>query len=221
VWGVEGESDQIFGGSGNNLIWVGGSSASVAQVNGGTGNDTINGQLDQGILYVAPGTGTGVNVVVGDDFSNHIYGNNNNGTLYERGGRGQDELIGGHGNNHFIMTSGGDFVQGGGTSNAYLFNDLSAGNTHLNNFNTATDVIGINANNFAGLFGGETLTLGFNLINGTSSVANTATFLYNAGALYFDADGTGAASAPVAVAGLVNTPAALTPNNFFISGTAF
>ena len=119
------------------------------------------------------------------------------------------------------MTAGGDFVTGGGASNAYLFNDLTAGNTHLNNFNPLTDVLGILAGGFAGLYAGETLTAGYNLINGTASVANTATFLYSAGALYFDADGTGALDAPVQVAGLVNAPALLSPNNFYISETAF
>ena len=191
------------------------------QVTGGSGNDTISGAGGLGVLYISPGTGSGVNVVTGDDTSNHIYGNNNTGTLYERGGKGQDELIGGTGNNHFIMTTGGDFVTGGGTANAYLFNDTAGGNTHLNNFNTTHDVLGIYVDGFAGLYGGETLTLGYNLINGTAAVANTATFLYSGGALYFDADGTGSASSAVAVAGLVNAPATLSASNFYISAAAF
>jgi Ca2+-binding RTX toxin-like protein len=221
VYASAGLNSQIYAGSGNSVIWIADRAGSTAtQIGGGAGNDTINGVNDQGFLYIAPGSGSGVNVVAGNNVGNHIYGQNNTGSLWIVGGNSQDEYVGGHGNNHFIATLGGDFIQGGGLSNAFLFNGPGT-NTHINNFNTATDVIGINANNFEGLFGGETLTLGFDLINGASPVANTATFLYSGGGLFFDADGTGAAAAPVLVAGLVNAPPTLSPNNFFVSAIPF
>jgi hypothetical protein len=158
-------------------------------------------------------------VVAGNNVGNHIYGQNNTGSLWIVGGNSQDEYVGGHGNNHFIATLGGDFIQGGGLSNAFLFNGPGT-NTHINNFNTATDVIGINANNFEGLFGGETLTLGFDLINGASPVANTATFLYSGGGLFLmptaQAQQRRRCSLPV-----WSTPPTLSPNNFFISAIPF
>ena len=223
VYATNANNDTIYGGRGNKSLFVGGTSASsTTQVSGGSGNATINGAGGLGVLYISPGGGSGTNVVVGDDYSNHIYGRYATGNLYERGGKGQDELIGGMGSNHFIATPGGDFITGGGASNAYLFNDVAGGNTHLNNFNTATDVIGINAGGFGGdLYAGEALTLGYNLINGTQSVANTSTFLYSGGALYFDADGTGLLSSPVPMAGFVNAPPVLSSSNFYISGAAF
>ena len=221
VWATQANNDTIFGGSGNDVIFGGGAAGTVTQITGGSGNDTINGQLDQGILYVTPGTGSGTNFVTGDNYSNHIYGGGTTGSLWMRGGTGEDEMIGGSGSNHFIGEGGGDFMTGGGTSNAFMFNSPSEGNDHINNFNTNTDIIAVDAQNFAGLTGGETLTVGHNLINGAAPVAHTATFFYTHGALYFDADGTGSAAAPTLIAGLVNAPAALNPSNFFISSTAF
>jgi Ca2+-binding RTX toxin-like protein len=219
VWAVEGENDQIFA-LGNDTVFLGGSATSVTQVTA-DGNDTINGQLSQGVLWITLQGGGGTSVAVGDNYSNHINGEYSNQNLWERGGSGVDEMIGGTGTNHFIMGGAGDFVTGGGQSNAYLFNSLADGDTHIYNFSIFTDVIGISAPGFGrGFTAGETLTVGVNLINGTASTTNTATLLYDGKGLYFDPDGTGP-STPTLLAGLVNGPATLAAGNFYISGTNF
>jgi Ca2+-binding RTX toxin-like protein len=222
VWADTGAlNTQIYEGSGSSQIWIGDRGAStLTQIFGGAGNATVNGENDQGILWAAAGSGTGVNVIIGGGYSNHMYGNNANGQVWLRGGVGTDEYVGGHAANYFIATPGGDFMTGGGTSNSFMFNELGDAGTHINNFNVGTDHIGLYAQNFSGLTAGETLTPGYNLINDSGPVANTATMFDNGGLLYFDADGTGGGAAPVLLAAL-GTTSPLSPGNFFISGTRF
>ncbi len=136
-------------------------------------------------------------------------------------GAGSDAVLGGTGSSDWLFgedgndtLGGGDFddlLSGGAGSDSYFFRSwVGNGFDSVLNFTTGQDRILVNASGF-GLTAGQTFTSGVNFITAASPFATQAvpTFLYatGLGILYFDADGSGAAFAPVALCQISGAPA--------------
>ena len=130
-----------------------------------------------------------------------------------------DTLIGNAQSNVIEGGLGTDSLSGGGGSDTFVYNTLSAGGDTITDFGT-DDKFRISATGFGG-----GLTVGVNLslttattgmlVNGTVATNGTGTFLYSNGVLKFDADGSGNGSA-VTIATLLNGPTTLNLSQFEI-----
>lgn len=220
-------ADRLTGGDGNDSLDGG---AGVDTMNGGAGNDvyvldnvldlvseTASGGVDTvqvAFSYtLAPGsaienvtlTGLGAingygnggdNVIVGNQGANTLHGGNGNGADTMNGGLAKDILIGGGGIDQFVFDSVldgesnvdtiADFGLGGGGEKIVLddaiFSSLHPGSLAVAQFIKGTDVtVAADANDFL-------------IYNMTS------------GELFYDADGNGAAAAPVLFAVFTDHP---------------
>jgi Ca2+-binding RTX toxin-like protein len=130
------------------------------------------------------------NILTGTSGSDYINGLNGNDTI--TGGLGSDWLTGGAGKNHFVYNStaeGMDHIVDFGSGDVLDFNHSSFGNLATGNASSGT----LDPSHFA------------SNATGTATAA-TAQFVYNTTnhTLYYDADGTGTASAAIAMAKLEN-----------------
>lgn len=134
------------------------------------------------------------NSIKGSEAANTIDGKAGNDTLWGMGGN--DRLIGGTGHDFLIGGAGNDELIGGAGSDRFLFYSLSEGVDRLLDFQTGTDKIMVDQDNFGGdLALGALEASQFTL--GAIATSASHRFLYNTsdGGLWFDRDGTGSASA--------------------------
>ncbi|MDD9841116.1 MAG: VCBS domain-containing protein, partial [Alphaproteobacteria bacterium] len=120
VWTLAGRgNDEIYGGSGRDLL-IGGEGNDYLL--GGDGNDTLHG--GDGNDYLNGGDGN--DGLYGSDGRDALYGGDGNDGLY--GGDGSDALYGGDGNDYLSGGEGNDYLSGG-DGNDRLFG--FTGNDHL------------------------------------------------------------------------------------------
>ena len=136
-------------------------------------------------------------------------------TLVLSGRSGNDVLIGSRANDILSGGLGSDTLTGGAGSDLFCFSTPQDGSDRITDFNPLEDLIQITAVGFAGnLIAGETLMQPqFSL----GAVTAATRFIFNpvSGTLFFDSDGSGAATA-FQLASL-NSGLTLTNENFFVS----
>jgi Ca2+-binding RTX toxin-like protein len=133
-----------------------------------------------------------------------IDGGDGNDTL--RGSAGVDTLIGGAGNDTIISGNGADQLTGGDGRDAFRINFPTGGVDTITDFVAADDTIQILASGFGF---GEDLRRGTlaadRFVLGSSAQDANDRFIYDNGALFFDADGIGG-RAQVQIATLTGAP---------------
>jgi Ca2+-binding RTX toxin-like protein len=179
IFGEDGD-DAIFGGLGNDAL------------NGGTGNDWLFGNAGADRLV----GGFGNDIMDGGSENDTIIGESGNDEL--TGATGNDRLFGGVDNDRLAGGSGADILSGGVGDDIYFYASRFHGSDRIDDFNSGQDKF-----EFLGV--GFGVDAGTNLNDGTTfvanaapvSVVNEATVLYetDTGRLWFDIDGTGAATA--------------------------
>lgn len=157
---------------------------------------------------------SGSDILTGTSSDDRIYGLAGKDELY--GNAGNDQLFGGDGNDKLSGGAGIDVLTGGTSRDIFMF-DTALGNNEIDiitDFSPKDDGIYLDDVIFSSLSTGRLNASAFY----TGSAAHDATdrVIYNAatGALYYDADGTGAASAQQFVqlaAGL-----SLNQNDFYV-----
>jgi Ca2+-binding RTX toxin-like protein len=160
------------------------------KISGTAGRDTLDG---------TPGN----DVIAGLDGSDRLYGNAGNDKL--DGGSGNDRLYGGSGNDSINGGSGNDIVWGhagtdiltGGTGqDDFVFNASFAGAVDkITDYSSGDDMIYLENGIFTSLRSGDLSGSAFH--TGSAAHDSTDRIIYDAqtGALYYDGDGTGGASA--------------------------
>ncbi|MBP8148209.1 MAG: choice-of-anchor L domain-containing protein [Limnohabitans sp.] len=176
---------------------------------GGAGTDTLTGI--EGVLG-----GSAADTLTGDANANILVGNAGNDVL--NGAAGFDQLKGGNGN---------DTLTGGAGIDWFIFDVAANGTTNkdtVNDFASGVDVLQLSRAIFTGLSAAPLGALGIDAFWSGANVnaAHDATdrLIYNntTGALYYDADGTGASTAvQVAVLGTTLHPV-LTYTDFAVIG---
>ena len=219
--------DFLRGGLGNDTL-NGGAGTDIADYSTATGNVTAEILLGtasndgQGgadtLLSIEVLIGGGFNDLLrGDDGINYLVGGNGNDTLAGKGG--DDLLFGGAGNDFLAGGLGADALTGGRGNDDFSFDTLP-GPTNIDkitDFELNGDRISLESSEFPRLIAAEINT---QFISGAGLVAalDANDFLiYNksTGALYYDADGSGAGAAQQIVT-LIGAPA-LNPANFFVN----
>jgi Ca2+-binding RTX toxin-like protein len=208
-------ADRLTGNGGANIL------------NGGTGTDTVS------YVYRVIGT-TGVTVslavstvqatgssgsdtltsienLTGSTFNDSLTGSTGANNL--NGGAGDDLLSGGLGNDILIGGLGNDTLSGGGGGDIIRFDTLLNATTNhdtISDFNVTDDTIQLENAIFTSLAALGTLAAGsFRSGAGITSAADANDYLiYNSttGALYYDADGSGAGAAAVQFATVSGAP---------------
>jgi Ca2+-binding RTX toxin-like protein len=216
-------SDRLWGDEGIDLIRA---AAGNDIVSGLEGNDDLAGGLGDDTLD----GGSGNDRVQGEEGDDNLYGEAGNDTV--EGGNGNDKLTGGAGNDTLTGGAGADsfnfydpvlepFDDAGGDRRDPAIDGVDI----ITDFNVGKDKIGL----YGGLYGGDSpyrlagLTLNSSLTADRFQVGAAATdggdrLIYNSGngALFFDADGTGA-SAQIQIATLT-AGLALSHTDFFVFG---
>ena len=164
-------------------------------------------------------TGSGTINGIGNSLANTITGNTGKNVL--SGGSGNDKLDSGAGNDTLVGGSGNDSLCGGTGLDIFRFNTTLSATTNVDkitDFVVADDTIQLENAVFTAL--GATGVLAAGKLRTGAGVSTAADandlLLYNTstGALYFDADGSGATAA-VQFATL-GTGLALTVSDFFV-----
>jgi Ca2+-binding RTX toxin-like protein len=161
------------------------------------------------------GTGNALaNVITGNYLDNNLKGLAGNDTL--SGGAGNDTLTGGAGSDVFLF----DTAFSAPNPQGYNYPPLSSGIDTLTDFTSGADKIHLSDNVFTALGSAGALAASEFVAN-TTGVATTATqrVIYNtaSGALFYDADGSGAQHAGIQIAliGAISHPA-LTGADFLV-----
>jgi Ca2+-binding RTX toxin-like protein len=187
-------SDRMVGSAGNDLYIVDNTGDSVIE-NLNEGIDTVNSSINYTLaanLENLTLTGTAAINSTGNGLNNTIAGNSANNLL--RGNAGVDRLIGGSGNDILVGGAGNDILTGGNGRDRFTFNLPNERIDRITDFNPLDDTIAISASGFGGgLVAGAAITAA-QLRIGASATTTSHRFIYNSsnGALFFDADGTGA-----------------------------
>jgi Ca2+-binding RTX toxin-like protein len=174
--------NQITGNGAGNVLSGGGGNDTLV---GGDGNDTLSG-------------GTGADRLNGGSGADRLVGGSGADRL--RGDSGADRLAGGAGN---------DDLEGGLGSDIFRFDSALSKSTNIDritDFNVVDDTIHLENAVFDSLTATGTLASGWLRVGaGVTTAADRNDYLiYNSstGALYYDADGSGSASAPIQFATL-------------------
>ncbi|MBV2133243.1 hypothetical protein KRX52_10580 [Pseudomonas sp. MAP12] len=219
-------NDQLFGGDGNDTIDGG---AGQDKINDLSGNNTIsdlegNARITTGAGHDEIVTGAGNDKIVAGDGDNSIdtgagndnitTGSGNDSILAGAGndrinsGAGDDDILAGSGNDKVVAGAGADRIDGGegadvlsgGSDNdIFVFSNLAVGGIDRIQDFAKGDILALDTSVFTQLAGAavENLTLGSAAADGDDYlVYNAAT-----GALYYDADGSGA-DAAIQIAGI-------------------
>jgi hypothetical protein len=208
----EAGNDTLLGGTGGDTLF---GQAGIDVINGEDGDDALYGGADSDTLR----GGLGNDAVAGEDGADTLYGDDGNDTViggdgndFVLGGNGSDQLMGGNGNDYLYADNGNnDFDQLWGGAGADTFFLALKTNTadNIYDFNRLEGDRFIFSAAAVGAPVGFQLTqgLGFQQGAGVMPTAATASFYFDTStkALWYDADGTGAASAQV-IAFLINTP---------------
>ena len=218
--------DSLSGDDGNDLIYGGDDDDDVYGGNqddtlyGGAGDDILDGGSNEDLMYGGADadnlTGGGsVDKLYGGLGDDTLDGGTNNDTV--SGGAGDDVLLGNTGNDSLFGGWGRDTMTGGTGSDTFYFNTRPDGNyDEITDFSVVSDTIRLDDAAFAGLGTGALAAAAF--VANTSGLATTAAhrivYETDTGALWFDADGSGA-GARVQFA-QVATGLAMTAADFFV-----
>jgi Ca2+-binding RTX toxin-like protein len=222
-------ADTMLGGGGNDIYVVDNSgdkvyeSTTTTSTTNAGGTDTVRSSISYALGSFVEKlvlTGSGPINGSGNTLANTITGNAAKNLL--SGSSGNDTISGGAGNDTLVGGAGNDSLTGGAGLDVFRFNaalSATANRDKITDFVVADDTIQLENAVFMSLSTTGTLAAGrLRAGAGVTSAADANDFLlYNAttGALYYDADGTGAASAPVQFATL-GTGLSLTASDFFI-----
>ena len=207
LYGGDGE-DRLYGGDGNDFL--GGWDGNDYMI-GGFGKDRMYG--DDGNDYMSGGFGDDVmwgesseavlnalfkggdDVIFGGYGDDEIHGGKGNDQL--NGGWGKDTLIGDEGNDALSGDAGDDILLGGGGADKFIFHSVQHGLDRIIDFASLQgDKIQIKADGFGGDLVQGLLQAG-QFVLGSIAADASDRFIYNrsTGALSFDIDGAGGASA--------------------------
>jgi len=179
----------IKGFGGNDRLY-GGSSADT--IDGGDGDDRIEGGGGNDVLS----GGNGIDDIKGGDGNDLIRGDAGNDTL--RGEAGNDTVDGGLGNDIIHGGAGNDVLTGGDGYDTFVFDAaLGANNVDtITDFNPVHDTIRLDRKVFTAFTKAGVLTSG-QFVVGTKALDADDRIIYDktAGALYYDADGSGVGQA--------------------------
>lgn len=219
--------DQLGGGAGNDTLMGQNGNDTVDggdgddYMEGNNGNDSLDGGLGADTLNGNDGNdrllGKGGNdSLVGGDGNDTLDGAGGNDAL--RAGAGDDSLLGGAGNDTLVGGLGRDTIDGGAGKDLFVFDALpSAGNADtIVGFNAPDDTIQIaRAAGYMALAVGPLAAGAF--VSGAAALDAGDRIIYNpaTGALWYDADGTGATPA-VQMATLIGVVAAPTVADFVV-----
>jgi hypothetical protein len=217
-------NDILTGGVGNDTYIVN-SSADVINEISGAGTDTVVSSITWTLLATLENlTLSGIAAIsgTGNQAANLLTGNAAANTL--NGYAGNDTLSGGVGNDILIGGAGNDKLTGGAGNDIFYINSALNATTNLDtitDYSVVDDTIRLEN----GIMTGLGLTTGLLTVGAFhSGTVNAATqthdrIIYNTstGGLFYDADGSGAASAAVEIAIIgATTHAALTNADFVI-----
>jgi Ca2+-binding RTX toxin-like protein len=216
--------DNLSGGAGNDTL-TGGTGAD--KMSGGIGDDTyfvdnnrdlVLEVVDLGIDLVNSSvsfvlgnnienltlTGTGsvngtgnilANILIGNDGINRLLGLAGNDTI--SGGGGDDYIDGGFGD---------DILSGGDGADSFVLNAPNQGVDRMLDFTSGIDKLLLSSVSFSGLNANSSLSFDQMILGAGVTGADTTSqlFIYNttSGDLFFDADGSGAASSAIQIAKL-------------------
>jgi Ca2+-binding RTX toxin-like protein len=210
------------GGTGNDLYFVDNAGDVVTELSAG-GTDTVRSSVTHTLASFVEHlvlTGSGTINGAGNSLANVITGNGRSNVL--SGGAGNDTLSGAAGNDTLVGGAGNDSLTGGAGLDVFRFSAILNATTNrdkITDFVVADDTIQLENAVFTALTATGTLAAGrLRAGAGITTAADANDYLiYNSstGALYYDADGSGAASAPVQFA-VIGTGLALTASDFFI-----
>lgn len=150
--------------------------------------------------------------IAGSKFADTFTGNSGNNSIFGYGG--DDAINGGSGNDTLSGGAGKDVLSGGLGKDSFVF-DAALGSTNIDtvkDFKVEDDVIGLSKAIFKALPGAAATVLNEEWLHRgagvTKAVESDDYILYNSttGALYYDADGSGTASAAVRFATLTGAP---------------
>jgi Ca2+-binding RTX toxin-like protein len=220
-------ADTMLGGAGDDIYLVDHSGDKVYETTtaGGTtnagGDDTVRSSVSFTLgSFVEKLVLTGSSTIdgTGNSLANTITGNATRNGL--SGGSGHDTLSGGSGNDTLIGGSGNDSLTGGAGLDVFRFGSAPNASTNrdkITDFVAADDTIQLENAIFTSLTSTGTLAAG-RLRIGAAAADSNDFLIYNAatGALSYDADGSGSASAPIQFA-LLGTGLALSVSDFFIT----
>jgi len=219
--------DFLRGGLGNDTL-NGGAGTDIADYSTATGNVTAEILLGtasndgQGgadtLLSIEVLIGGGFNDLLrGDDGINYLVGGNGNDTLAGKGG--DDLLFGGAGNDFLAGGLGADTLTGGRGNDDFSFDTLPGPNNidTITDFELNGDRISMESSEFPRLIAANINTQFISGAGLTAALDADDFLIYNksTGALYYDADGSGAGAAQQIVT-LLGAPA-LTTANFFVN----
>jgi Ca2+-binding RTX toxin-like protein len=160
---------------------------------GGAGNDTLTGD-------------TGSDFLNGDAGNDSL--NGGDGTDNLTGDDGNDTLTGGEGTDILRGDAGNDILTGGDGGDQFIFLSPTEGVDTITDYVPGTDLIEISPSGFGGGLAVEIGSLPSNqFVLGTAALDADDRFIYDtvAGALFYDADGTGA-TAQVQIATFSGAP---------------
>jgi predicted outer membrane repeat protein len=190
--------DSLVGGA-NNDIYVVDNVGDVVIENPNEGSDRVQSTItyilgnNLEMLYLQ---GTEAIDGTGNSFNNRIQGNNTANNL--NGNSGSDTLLGSGGNDELVGGLDNDLLTGGAGADRFTFNSPNEGIDNLSDFSLSQgDRIAISASGFGGgLVAGVNVTTD-QFVLGTTATDTFDRLIYNSatGALFFDADGTGATAA--------------------------
>jgi Ca2+-binding RTX toxin-like protein len=121
------------------------------------------------------------------------------------GGAGNDRLSGGDGNDTLIGGVGADTLLGGGGSDSFCFNALPGTLANADvviDFTAGVDKVVLDSQVFSRLMPGKIASSNFAIKSNGKAIGSKDYLIYNGKQLLYDADGTGKAFVPVAVAQL-------------------
>ena len=145
--------------------------------------------------------------------------NGGSGDNQLNGGAGADTLDGGAGDDQLVGNEGNDVLIGGSGSDQFLFNTaLGSSNVDaISDYGSADDVILLDDAIFAGLGVAGTSLAADAFTMGAAATTSAQRIIYNSdtGALFYDADGSGAGAA-VHWATLTGAPLGMSNMEFLI-----
>jgi serralysin len=173
---------ELYGNAGNDTLSAGAANYSLY---GGTGNDVLTGNIGEDELR----GGAGNDVLAGGANADYLAGDTGNDVL--SGGAGQDDLYGG---------TGSDKLTGGTGSDTFVFDTKLNAKTNVDtiaDFQRKDDTIQLDGTIFKKLGNSSSLLNKSFFAIGTKAKDKNDYIVYDKakGALYYDADGSGAAAA--------------------------
>ncbi|WP_426955242.1 family 16 glycosylhydrolase [Muricoccus radiodurans] len=210
LWGGGG-ADTLIGGGGDDLYYVGAGDSVQESAGGGTDtiftsvSMTLSAGLDVEVLRAI--TGVGGLRLTGNELANQIFGANGADSL--SGGAGGDVLVGAAGADTLNGGAGIDILIGGEGRDVFVLGKLASSQDTISDFVSGTDLLQVSASAFGGGLTAGALSAARFRTNATGLASDAGDrFIYSTatGALFFDADGSGA-GASVHIGTLTGHPA--------------